>query len=232
MARPRTNEPAVPPAALSGAFRPLLPAAVEVVDSFAIAASALHPDEERVIEGTRAQRREQFAAGRTCAREALRALGVEQFALLPAQDRSPIWPAGITGSITHAGGFCAAAVARQEHIAAVGIDTEQVDRFAERLWPRICTDHELEWVYDQPEGERVARVATVFSAKEAAYKCQYQMTRRWIALGSAEIDLEGDRFAVRFLPAADVDEMLRIPIHGRFAMHDGFVLSAALAERR
>src|SRR5215469_17508082 len=58
------------------------------------------------------ERIEQFAAGRLCARRALEALGIAGFSLLTAPDRRPLWPAGVTGSITHTAGYAAAVVGR------------------------------------------------------------------------------------------------------------------------
>jgi 4'-phosphopantetheinyl transferase EntD len=43
-----------------------------------------------------------------------------------AGDRTPVWPDGVVGSITHTGDFAAAAVAWAADIAGLGIDSEQV----------------------------------------------------------------------------------------------------------
>ena len=46
-----------------------------------------------------------------------------------AEDRAPIWPDRVVGSITHTGDFAAAAVAWAADIAGLGIDSEQaIDR--------------------------------------------------------------------------------------------------------
>ena len=47
------------------------------------------------------RRRVEFATGRLCARRAMAALGHARVSIPRAQDRVPIWPDGIVGSITH-----------------------------------------------------------------------------------------------------------------------------------
>src|SRR5882757_7343847 len=73
---------------------------------------SLLPAEAQFLGRAVASRREQFAAGRACARRGLFELGIVNFPLAVAEDRRPIWPEGITGSITHTKGFAAAVVAR------------------------------------------------------------------------------------------------------------------------
>jgi hypothetical protein len=70
--------------------------------------SQLFPTEETHIQAAVAKRRAEFAAGRVCARSALAELGAPLAPLGVRPDRSPDWPAGLTGSITHTQGFCGA----------------------------------------------------------------------------------------------------------------------------
>src|ERR1700716_1803425 len=56
-------------------------------------------------------RQREFLAGRLCAAQALRCLGADSTHVGMAGDRAPVWPDGVVGSITHSGGFAAAAVA-------------------------------------------------------------------------------------------------------------------------
>src|SRR4051794_36063543 len=74
-------------------------------------AEPLFPEEQAAIARAVEKRRLEFALGRTCARRALRELGVNPGALVPLADRSVPWPSEAWGSITHADGFCAAVAA-------------------------------------------------------------------------------------------------------------------------
>ncbi len=71
-----------------------------------------------------AKRRSEYLAGRWCAREALAMLGVPGLPAL-GRDRSPQWPGGTLGSITHSQGIAEVMVADAHHWLAVGLDTER-----------------------------------------------------------------------------------------------------------
>src|SRR4051812_41020395 len=74
-----------------------------------------------------ARRRAEFLAGRYAAAMALEALGCPSpWEVGRREDRAPSWPAGFVGSITHGGGLVAAALARSDDCAGIGIDVELV----------------------------------------------------------------------------------------------------------
>ena len=101
---------------------------------------------------------QEFAAGRLCARRALAELGIVDFPLRAADDRQPIWPGAVVGSITHTSGFCAAVIAERARIVALGLDTEVVGDVNVEIWPSICTSAEIAWVGSQPAARRAAAV--------------------------------------------------------------------------
>jgi len=85
----------------------------------------LHPDEAELAQTMGPARQREFAAGRACARRAMRELGVPGGPVLRGLRRAPLFPDGVVGSITHTNGFCAAAVARSASFAGVGLDAER-----------------------------------------------------------------------------------------------------------
>jgi 4'-phosphopantetheinyl transferase EntD len=169
-----------------------------------------------------------FTAGRLCARRALAAFGVVDFALLPAADRQPMWPQGFVGSITHTEGYSAAVVGRRTGFRALGIDAETIASVHAELWPRILGEAEQRQLaqLEAPQArERVA--ALIFAAKEAFYKCQYALTSEWLEfedlhIESADFDRDAGFFRVRpcrplrLMPAA-------ARIEGRFRVHAPYV---------
>jgi 4'-phosphopantetheinyl transferase EntD len=209
-------------------LRSLVPSNVIVADSTSAPELELHPEEARFAEAMRPKRREQFAQGRACARQALRALQIENYPLLPDAGRAPVWPQGITGSITHTRGYFAAAVARQTEVAAVGIDAERISRITERLWPYYLSEREIEWLRTQDLGRRAQLAAAMFSAKEAAYKCQYQLTHRSMHMKSIELEIEHHSFRARVPAPGRPERSLLERIEGRFAWEDDLVISSAL----
>lgn len=118
------------------------------------------------LRGAVPKRRSEFLAGRACAALALRQAGQEED--VPRQGRTPVWPAGIAGSITHSRDRAIAAVST--HYGALGLDCEALvapDR-ALQLAAAIFSEAESRL---RPEALPFASFFTlVFSAKEALYK--------------------------------------------------------------
>ena len=152
----------------------------------------LFPSEWDGVAKAQPPRRSEFAAGRASARQALAAIGGPAVALPVGPGRAPIWPEGFVGSITHTDGFCAAVTARVRDAASLGLDAEP----AEPLLPGV--ERLVGGLADYPSCaleaglELVAWSKVVFSIKEAFYKCQYPLTRRF---------LDFDAAAVSFAPA-------------------------------
>jgi 4'-phosphopantetheinyl transferase EntD len=131
----------------------------------------LFPEERALVARAVPPRRRQFATGRACARRLLEQFGVPQGPLLRRADRSPRWPAGHCGSISHCEDLCVVAVARCEVARALGVDVEPAEPLEAALWPRILTACELAWLEGRPAAERGRLARLVFSAKESVYKC-------------------------------------------------------------
>src|SRR5688572_17703104 len=123
-----------------------------------------------------AKRQLHFRAGRYCAARALEALEGHpvRFGLPRTASGAPLWPAGITGSITHSDDFVWAAVAQVSHVDGLGIDTERImsaDRAA-RVSGAIAWPSEL--AQARAIGcDRLEALTLIFSAKEAIFKCLY-----------------------------------------------------------
>ncbi|MDH4224932.1 MAG: 4'-phosphopantetheinyl transferase superfamily protein, partial [Deltaproteobacteria bacterium] len=85
-----------------------------------------------------------------------------------ADGKTPAWPPGITGSLTHSGGWAAAAVARVEDFRGVGVDLERMRPVSNGLAQRILLPPEAAWLADHPRPDQ--GLMWMFSAKEALYK--------------------------------------------------------------
>ncbi len=131
----------------------------------------LDPVERAVIEHAVAGRRQEYMAGRLCARQALEKLGVAAGPLRTLPDGSIAWPEGIIGTLSHGEIWCGAAAARRSETAGIGLDIETITRIGEKLWRRILTQEERSWIAGQPAAEMQQWAALIFSAKEALYKC-------------------------------------------------------------
>jgi 4'-phosphopantetheinyl transferase EntD len=149
------------------------------------------------------KRRREFLAGRYCAAETLTSLGAGTTHVGMAENRAPIWPAQVVGSITHAGDFAAAAVAWAADLAGVGIDSERiVEPAAARDLADICMVDEARLFAG---GRSFCEFSTfLFSAKEAVFKCLFPIRQKFLEFSDVRITgLDWDRgwFAWRTLDA-------------------------------
>jgi 4'-phosphopantetheinyl transferase EntD len=154
--------------------------------------AALHPAERALVATAHPKRLREFTAGRRAARQALARLDRGGAPLLAAADRTPCWPPGITGSITHSGRYCAVAVAPSAAIAALGIDAETRPGIERELWDGILTASERAWLEEMPAARQVPLARLLFTAKECTYKCQHALTGRFLGFQEVSIRLADD----------------------------------------
>ena len=165
------------------------------------------------------KRQREFLAGRWCAEEALQRLGAGSTHVAMAEDRAPIWPDGVVGSITHTGNFAAAAVAWAADIAGVGIDSEEIIvPAAARDIADICMVDEA-MLFEPAHGRSFCEFCTlVFSAKEAVFKCLFPLTRKFLEFSDVRItSLDWNR---RYFTWTTVTEYIGT---GRLSLADGIV---------
>ena len=113
----------------------------------------LMPQEARAVARAVQTRRDEFTAGRAAARLAMERLGLPPQAVPAAPDRSPGWPDGLTGSISHAGGLCAAVLSR-DPLHKLGLDIEDAAPLDADLWPLVLTPDELDRLAQAPAARR------------------------------------------------------------------------------
>ena len=198
----------------------------------------LNDAEWRSIAECSAARIRDFTAGRLCAHRALQGLGIDGFTLLPAPDRQPCWPEGISGSITHTEAYAAAVIGRLGRVGSLGLDCERIGAVAQPLWDQICTPAELGQFVHWPAADRDRAATLCFVAKEAFYKAQFALCAELLEFDAVRIDLreaslpEG-AFRVHPLRTLRVqgaagERAPSLAWTGRFRCHAGYV-SAGIA---
>jgi 4'-phosphopantetheinyl transferase EntD len=217
------------PAVLSAVLGSLFPAGTVVAELRSPAnPELLLPTEGAHLGRAVPSRIQEFAAGRLCARRAMAQFGIAGFALRAADDRQPIWPPSVVGSITHTAGFCAAAVAERSRVRALGIDTEKLGKVNAEIWASICTPAEMAWVASLAPPDQAAAANLIFSAKEAFYKCQYPLTREALNFHDARVELpafgasEG-MFYIHPMRALAIAREAALPLQGRYLRHKGYI---------
>jgi 4'-phosphopantetheinyl transferase EntD len=150
----------------------------------------LYPEEEAVVAQAVHKRRREFAAVRSCARRAMEKLGVPPQPVLPGERGAPRWPAGLTGSMTHCDGYCAAALVRAGDLASLGIDAEPDGPLPDGVLDTVALPAEQERLRrlgrDHP-GTHWDRL--LFSAKESVYKAWFPLTGQWLDFSEADIEI-------------------------------------------
>jgi enterobactin synthetase component D len=189
-------------------------------------------------------RRRDFIAGRYCARQALRqvAPALSDLPITMSVFGEPQWPAGIAGSITHTGGFVAAAVACRRDALELGLD-------AERFMPDTVAREVSEIVATAEERARVERrsglsfgeiITLIYSAKEALFKCLFPLSGSYfdfLDIEIVEVALPMRVFHARLLTG--ISPLLRpgFKLSGRFdvaygCVHTGVVLDSIRGKPR
>lgn len=193
-----------------------------------LALDALFPEEMAQIARAVDKRRAEYATARVLARRALGRLGAEAAPIVNDEERCPMWPRGVVGSITHTRDYCGVALAlRGGAVESLGVDVERDEAVKEALYDKICSASELERLRRLAQHELGVLVRVVFSAKEAFYKAQFPVTRQYLGFHAADVvlHLEEERFEValtreagRFSAGARFE--------GRVSLGDGLIVSA------
>jgi 4'-phosphopantetheinyl transferase EntD len=213
-------------ATLSARLRDLFPPAALAAELRGAGdVTTLLPAEAPYVARAVAKRQQEFAAGRECSRLLLAQFGIVDFALRMADDRRPLWPDALVGSITHTEHFCSVVVAERTRLSAVGIDSEISGSVKPALWESICTEAERAWLDTLEVSQQAAAATLIFSAKEAFYKLQYPLMRQKLHFQDAMVEAEWGSQRGSFTVHAPSALAARRAggVQGRYLFHEQFV---------
>jgi 4'-phosphopantetheinyl transferase EntD len=172
-------------------------------------------------------RRRAYAAGRVAAHDCMTGLGRNVQPVLTTPDRAPLWPEGLTGSISHSQSCCIAALGQTTDVQSLGVDVEEATGIDDDLIGIVCTQTEKAWLSTRSRERAGVLGKLIFSAKECAYKCQYPLSKTLFGFDTFDItpDLDTGQFEATFL--CDVPHF-RAGTHlcGRFAIAQGLIVTA------
>lgn len=210
----------------------LLPDAVKLIEADEAAwKGELFKEEADHIRRAVSKRADEYRAARTCARIALKHFDIPPQPILSGKNRQPLWPAGITGSITHTEDYCAVAVARTADIQSIGIDVEGNSPLDTDLRSMICTETERAWIdqwgtqsYPQGIWEKI-----IFSCKESIYKAFNPIYGVFLDFQEATLSLDARQGC--FIAAIHQREhSIQLQWQGRFALDQRYVYSAVVIQ--
>jgi enterobactin synthetase component D len=180
----------------------------------------LPPTLERAV----ARRQIEWILSRHCVRLACHELGVYPLpTLLSRADRSPIWPSGVVGSLTHTEGFVSAAVARESEVRGLGIDSECImsEAVAEQVRAEICVPAETLAMGRMDAASALRYLTLVFSAKESLYKCLYPSVGKFFSYHDAVVKhVDRDKGKYEGVLAAELSSEFRIGTRFQGIFHE------------
>ncbi|CUH64612.1 phosphopantetheinyltransferase component of enterobactin synthase multienzyme complex [Thalassovita gelatinovora] len=186
----------------------------------------LMPAEQAAVANAVPKRVGEFAAGRAAARAALCELGLPNVAIPTAPDRSPIWPEGFSGSISHTDTACLAVVTKAQTYRAIGLDIEPYEPLPTEIWDIVLTDAEFDMVKLLPKNLAGIRAKKIFCIKEAAYKAQYPISKILFDFHTLHVRLQENNFVAEFrrtVPPFQIGDT----VQGGVFKQDGHIISAA-----
>jgi 4'-phosphopantetheinyl transferase EntD len=191
------------------------------------------PVDAGAASGPHAARWRERQLGRLCAADAL--LELRAAVITPPHGSPPVWPEGLTGSISHCQALCCAVAAHSRDLCALGVDVERAVPLVEGV-ELVCGEIELAHFADLPALPTGNWPLLAFSAKEAAYKCQYALTGQLLDFRDFEIDFDlitpgVGRFALRRTRPLPIPAGLELRIEGRWAADRSYVYTAAWIEQ-
>jgi 4'-phosphopantetheinyl transferase EntD len=186
----------------------------------------LHKEESACVQNAVLKRQLEFATGRFLARQLLRENGFGEVSIPSNADRTPKWPYGITGSITHSSENCAVAIAESREVRALGIDIETTSSDHPEIATIVCTAEEHRWLESNERALQPHLLRIFFSAKEAVYKCQYTLTGAMLEFHDVglAIDLNAREFVAKVRRTAQT-EQLPHELRGFIYQDDDLVLT-------
>ncbi len=149
----------------------------------------LMPEEADYAKPAVLRRRQELAVGRHLARTVLSELGGPWGPLLRREDRSVVWPAGFSASISHSKEVVAVAAARSEDVPCLGLDVE-ASTVSLNLVDNLLRPDEQTQLIGLSEDEIRRRATIIFSAKEAFYKAQYPTTETFLGFMDVRLDMD------------------------------------------
>lgn len=182
-----------------------------------------------------AKRQAEFLAGRYCAHKALQQLSSEVHEVVIGNNRAPVWPNGIVGSITHCDDLAICCVASADTYNRLGVDAEKLisNQTIEQVSSITLTEDECALLRALPvEFNKVFTLA--FSAKESLFKALYPEVNRYFEFLDArivKIDVEQNRFVLALTNELTEQLPIGTEVQGKFSFIEGDTVVTLIADK-
>ena len=176
-----------------------------------------------------ASRRAEFLAGRMLAKKLLYDLGSEETLVIANKDRSPTWPIGFLGSISHCGHkiICVGRKSNSNH--GIGIDIENII-------DRDTYSNIKNQIIDSQEDELISRLllpklllaTIIFSSKESIFKALYPDVKKYFGFNSVsaiELDISNSLVIFKLTKSLNYKFRKNFIIKSKFAFTNNEVVT-------
>lgn len=153
------------------------------------------------------KRKNEYIAGRILTKKALNQLHFDHYDLLPGKDRQPLWPPGITGSISHNNSYVCTAVSLLKYYEGIGIDVEEDEHIDASQHNIIFTKNELVWIESLNNVNQENIYKIIFSAKESLYKCIFPIVKKYIDFKQVEMQVDLSNKNIKLISLDKVDDV-------------------------
>ncbi|NOU19316.1 MAG: 4'-phosphopantetheinyl transferase superfamily protein [Bacteroidales bacterium] len=187
----------------------------------------IHPKESDLISGESTKRQNEFITGRICARRALKNLQIYNFPILFNEHKLPLFPSTVKGSIAHTSSYCAVVLGLNFKYKSIGIDIEHISKMKSRYFNTLCTNEELLFLKKYSEQEQMEKATILFSAKEAFYKLQFQITQKMLFFKDVCCSiLDDNTFSIRLYKQLDKQFYYNATFAGLYYISNEMIFTA------
>ena len=163
---------------------------------------------------------------------ALRGLGRPDHFPEVGSMRQPIWPPGVTGSISHDAGVASAAVAHTSVLPGLGIDIERAGTLEGNVAAQILSESELDSWTRAAQADAEVTTMLVFSYKEAIFKCVYPLTDVFLDFRDVLIEPPGSAPTARCVDPANPCAKLVARTTGRVGRFGEQIVAVCWLEKK
>jgi 4'-phosphopantetheinyl transferase EntD len=184
-------------------------------------------EEERSLGNVVPARRREFRAGRIYARQALQGLGAGTSVIPIGDNRAPLWPAGVVGSISHTRSLCVVAVGSTAEFLGIGIDIEEDSPLSCELAQLVSGAAETEGRDEIERRLGCDLPKLLFVIKEAFYKMYFSLTGRFLAFHDVRVELDVEKHTAKamIVPSKRLAAIDSRCFEGRFGSSGGILFS-------
>ena len=135
--------------------------------------------------------------------------------MLHNEDKAPVWPDGVVGSISHSKFLAGAVIAAADRILSIGLDIETIGGVNPDMWDTLFLVSEQAFLQQFTGDELTFYTTLLFSGKEAFYKFQHPLTKFFLDFTDVEMRLIDDQFEIAVLEDFPGKELLPVstPVH-------------------